>query len=168
MNKILVLLEKRMDGLVYNIEKIISSFEEPDYIQLKFLAQYENDPLVKKKISCFSIRNHFFKIVKVFRLVMILEDYEKKEQFLYEYDFENSLKNLNLNKMTKKKLKRLNDAIRQEKRMNYDVLLLINPTIANLFQLIFLIIKRFIFYVEFFNLMNKYMKVMIICWICRN
>ena len=82
--------------------------------------------------------------MKVFRLVMILEDYEKKEQFLYGYDFENELQNLNLGKMTKKKLKRLNDMIRQEKRMNYDVLLLINPTIANLFQLILLIIKRFI------------------------
>ena len=39
-------LEKRMGELAYNIEKIISSFEEPDYIQLKFLAQYENEPLV--------------------------------------------------------------------------------------------------------------------------
>lgn len=39
-------LEKRMSELMYNIEKIINSFEEPDYIQLKFLAQYENDPLV--------------------------------------------------------------------------------------------------------------------------
>ena len=35
-----------MGELAYNIEKIISSFEEPDYIQLKFLAQYENEPLV--------------------------------------------------------------------------------------------------------------------------
>lgn len=40
-----------MEELLYNIEKIINSFEEPDYIQLKFLAQYENDPLVIYKLS---------------------------------------------------------------------------------------------------------------------
>lgn len=74
---------------------------------------------------------------------MILEDFEKRDQFLYQYDFEKGIENLSVKKMNKKKLKKLNDMIRQEKRMNYDVLLLINPTIANLFQLILLIIKRF-------------------------
>lgn len=73
---------------------------------------------------------------------MILEDFEKRDQFLLEYDFEQGLQNLSVRKMTKIKLKKLNDMIRQEKRMNYEVLLLINPTIANVFQLIFLIIKR--------------------------
>jgi hypothetical protein len=80
---------------------------------------------------------------------MILEDYEKRDQFLYNYDFEKGLQNLNVKQMTKIKLKKLNDMIRQEKQMNYEVLLLINPTIANLFQLIFLIIKRFIMFVKF-------------------
>ena len=76
---------------------------------------------------------------------MILEDFEKRDQFLLEYDFEQGLQNLGVKKITKIKLKKLNDMIRQEKRMNYEVLLLINPTIANVFQLIFLIIKRLFF-----------------------
>ena len=76
---------------------------------------------------------------------MILEDFEKRDQFLLEYDFEQGLQNLSVKKITKIKLKKLNDMIRQEKRMNYEVLLLINPTIANVFQLIFLIIKRLFF-----------------------
>lgn len=36
-----------MAELMYNIEKFMSLFEEADFIQLKFLAQYENDPLVR-------------------------------------------------------------------------------------------------------------------------
>ena len=74
---------------------------------------------------------------------MILEDYDNKDDFLYKYDFEQGLMHINVNKMTKSKLKKINDMIRQEKRMNYEVLVLINPTIANLFQLIMLIIKSF-------------------------
>lgn len=35
-----------MSNIIYNMEKIKASFDEPDFIQLKFLAQYENDPLV--------------------------------------------------------------------------------------------------------------------------
>ena len=42
----LQLLDNRTAELMYNIEKIRSYFDEPDFIQLKFLAQYENDPLV--------------------------------------------------------------------------------------------------------------------------
>lgn len=76
---------------------------------------------------------------------MILEEYEKRDKFLYEYNFELGLQNLHLSKMTPLKLKKMNDMIRQEKRMNYDVLLLINPTIANLYRLILLIIKRLLF-----------------------
>ena len=92
---------------------------------------------------------------------MILEDFEKRDQFLLEYDFELGLQNLSVKKMTKIKLKKLNDMIRQEKRMNYEVLLLINPTIANVFQLIFLIIKRFFFLIN--KIFLIFILVMIIC-----
>lgn len=123
-------IEKRMSELLYNIEKITNSFDESDFIQLKFLAQYENEPL----------------IMKVFGLLMILENYSKREEFFLKYDFEKGISSLTMEKINRKKLKKLNDMIRQEKKLNYETLILINPTIANVYQLITLIIKWFSFF----------------------
>lgn len=72
---------------------------------------------------------------------MILEDYQKREDFFLKYDFEKGIMDLSIEKITKKKLKKISDMIRQEKRLNYDTLLLLNPTIADLFQFILLMIK---------------------------
>lgn len=76
---------------------------------------------------------------------MILEDYQKREDFFLKYDFEKEIMELSIEKLTKKKLKKISDMIRQEKRLNYDTLLLLNPTIAGLFQFILLMIKWLIF-----------------------
>ena len=60
-----------------------------------------------------------------------------------EYDFESRLPKLSSSLLSASKLKFLKDVIRQEKKLNFESLMLLNPTIAYLYQIIMLIIKLF-------------------------
>jgi hypothetical protein len=94
---------------------------------MKFLAQYDKDPMIEK----------------VFRLLMILEDYDNKIKFSFAYDFKEGLEKFSKERLNKKKVKQMTDMIRQEKYLNFDHLININPSVANLFLLVSLFIRLY-------------------------
>ena len=94
---------------------------------MKFLAQYDKDPMIDK----------------VFRLLMVLEDYDNKIKFSFAYDFKEGLEKFSKECLNRKKVKLMTDMIRQEKYLNFDHLININPSVANLFLLISLFIRLY-------------------------
>ncbi|CAD8186619.1 unnamed protein product [Paramecium pentaurelia] len=120
-------LNMRLKNIAYQLEKILESLTEKEYLQFKFIAKYDQNKLVEKVLG----------------LIMLIFDVDNRDQLATDFDIQNKLQNATVNDLTEKKVRKINETLRGDRRLNAYGLASVNPLISTIFAFIVLLIRSY-------------------------
>ncbi len=100
------------------IEKLVSGFQEKDLLNLRFIIQYENNPLL-------------FKVIK---MVMVLFQVESVADLIREMTLER-IKGLSLDDLDRGRADQLSKLVVSDRRLNFDMLMTQSHILAVIFEI---------------------------------
>ncbi|KAL4452809.1 hypothetical protein ABPG74_002374 [Tetrahymena malaccensis] len=121
------ILGDKLKQQAYQLEKILSSIDARDYLQLRFAIQYDQNKLTEKLLNIF----------------MIIADVSSREQLAYEYDLKSGLEGLTVNNLNEQKIKIINEMIRGDKRLTLDSVSKQNEALGPLFGFIQVLMRSY-------------------------
>jgi hypothetical protein len=94
---------------------------------MKFMAKYDQNKLIGK----------------VFQLLTIITEVGSRERLANDFDFKASLEGMTVNHLDDIKVRKINEILRGDKRLNVYTIAETNPIMSTLFAFLQLLLKRF-------------------------